>query len=184
VAPASGSFNSMASPGANVAQGFVGSVLGMDVYTDPNTPDEPRRRHEPGCRADVQAGRRLVVGVRLPRRSLHRPLRRQRGRALSGGSTTPPSSPTGTPRPWARSRAAASPARPSPVKLHRTPPRQRHRRPSLMFRAPVERRTKLSAALRGDSRTPSVLARGPGVLSRGAALQAADLPRPSVGDRL
>lgn len=39
VVPASGgSFNSMAAPGANVAQGFVGSVLGMDVYTDPNVP--------------------------------------------------------------------------------------------------------------------------------------------------
>jgi len=38
VVPASGGFNSMADPGANVAQGFVGSVLGMSVYTDPNIP--------------------------------------------------------------------------------------------------------------------------------------------------
>ncbi len=38
VVPSSGGFNSMANPGANAAQGFVGTVLGMEVYTDPNVP--------------------------------------------------------------------------------------------------------------------------------------------------
>jgi len=38
VVPSSGGFNSMANPGASVAAGHVGSVLGMDVFTDPNVP--------------------------------------------------------------------------------------------------------------------------------------------------
>jgi len=40
VVPTSGSFNSMANPtdGMQAAAGHVGSVLGMDVYTDPNLP--------------------------------------------------------------------------------------------------------------------------------------------------
>lgn len=38
VVPAAGGFNSLANPSDNVAAGFVGSVLGMDVYTDPNLP--------------------------------------------------------------------------------------------------------------------------------------------------
>jgi HK97 family phage major capsid protein len=36
VVPSAGGFNSMASPGDSVAAGHVGSVLGMDVWTDPN----------------------------------------------------------------------------------------------------------------------------------------------------
>ncbi len=38
VVPSAGGFNSMANPGASVAAGHVGSVLGMDVFTDPNVP--------------------------------------------------------------------------------------------------------------------------------------------------
>jgi hypothetical protein len=36
VVPSAGGFNSMANPGDSVAAGHVGSVLGMDVFTDPN----------------------------------------------------------------------------------------------------------------------------------------------------
>jgi len=36
VVPSAGGFNSMANPGGAVAAGHVGSVLGMDVFTDPN----------------------------------------------------------------------------------------------------------------------------------------------------
>lgn len=36
IVPASGGFNSMANPGDAVSAGQVGSVLGMNVYTDPN----------------------------------------------------------------------------------------------------------------------------------------------------
>jgi HK97 family phage major capsid protein len=38
VVPSAGGFNSMANPGAAVAAGHVGSVLGMEVYTDANLP--------------------------------------------------------------------------------------------------------------------------------------------------
>jgi len=38
VVPTSGGFNSMADPAGNAAAGHVGSVLGMDVFTDPNIP--------------------------------------------------------------------------------------------------------------------------------------------------
>ncbi len=38
VAPVAGSFNSMAQAGDNRAQGQVGSLLGMDVFTDPQIP--------------------------------------------------------------------------------------------------------------------------------------------------
>ncbi len=38
VAPVAGSFNSMAQAGDNRAQGQVGSLLGMDVFVDPNIP--------------------------------------------------------------------------------------------------------------------------------------------------
>jgi HK97 family phage major capsid protein len=36
VVPSAGGFNSMANPGDNAAAGHVGSVLGMEVFTDPN----------------------------------------------------------------------------------------------------------------------------------------------------
>ncbi|WP_295701099.1 hypothetical protein, partial [Lapillicoccus sp.] len=40
VVPSSGgsAFNAMATPDVNAAAGFVGSVLGMQVFTDPNIP--------------------------------------------------------------------------------------------------------------------------------------------------
>ena len=38
VVPTAGGFNSMANPMPGMAAGHVGSVLGMDVYTDPNLP--------------------------------------------------------------------------------------------------------------------------------------------------
>ncbi len=38
VVPTAGGFNSLAAPGAAAAAGHVGSVLGMDVFTDPNIP--------------------------------------------------------------------------------------------------------------------------------------------------
>lgn len=38
VVPAAGGMNTMATPGAPAAAGLVGSVLGMDCYTDPNIP--------------------------------------------------------------------------------------------------------------------------------------------------
>ena len=36
VVPSAGGFNSMANPGSALAAGHVDSVLGMDVFTDPN----------------------------------------------------------------------------------------------------------------------------------------------------
>lgn len=38
VVPSAGGYNSLATPGSNVPAGLVGSILGMDVYTDPSIP--------------------------------------------------------------------------------------------------------------------------------------------------